>query len=71
MSKYKIVISLGVHTAVVDATDENEAIDKAGDEWLALLEGTDIKDIVEVYMADAEDVAAYEQEKAERATITP
>ena len=63
--KYKIVISLGVHTSVVEAKDEDEAIEKAGEEMVALLEGMNTKDIVEVYPADEDDIAEYERENEE------
>ena len=63
MTKFKIVISLGIHTTVVEAKDEDEAIEKAGDEWVALLEGINMKDFVEVYPADAEDIAEFEKER--------
>lgn len=64
MPKFKVVISLGHHTTIVEAKDEIEAQEKAGDEMVALLEGMNTKDIVEIYEATLEDIAEYEREKA-------
>lgn len=63
MPKYKVVISLGVHTTIIDAKNEDEATEKAGDEMIALLEGMNTKDIVEIYEATPEDITEFEKEK--------
>jgi hypothetical protein len=49
MPKFKVVISLGVNSFVVDAKDEDEAIEKAGDSFIAMLGGINSKDAIEVY----------------------
>ena len=64
MPKFKVVISLGVNSYVVDARDEQEATEKAGDEMCRLLEGMKAEDFTEVYEATAEDIAEFEKERA-------
>jgi hypothetical protein len=64
MPKFKVVISLGVHSTIVEAQDEQEAQQKAGDEMVRILEGMKPEDFVEVYEATEEDIAEYEKEKA-------
>lgn len=64
MPKYKVVISLGVNTSIVEAENEDEAIEKAGDIFTNyLMNCVELKDIVEVYDATPEDIAEAEQEK--------
>ena len=53
MPKYKVVISLGVNAYEVEAKDEDEAVEKAGDLLTNyLMNNVDLEDIVEVYPAD-------------------
>lgn len=65
MPKYKVVISMGIHSTIVDAKDEDEATEKAGDEMVKLLEGMNTKDIVEIYEATPEDITKFKKEKVE------
>lgn len=65
MPKFKVVISLGVHDTIIDAKDKEEAIEKAGDEMVRLLEGMKPEDFTEVYEATPEDIKEFEKEKAQ------
>ena len=65
MPKFKVVISLGVNSYVVEAKDEDEATEKAGDLLTNyLMNCVDVKDIVEVYPATEEDEKEYLAEQA-------
>ncbi len=63
MPKYKVVVSMGVYSAIVEADNEEQAKEKAGDEVVKNLEQLG-DSIFEIYEATPEDIEAYEKEKA-------
>lgn len=65
MPKYKVVVSLGVHSTIVEAKDKDEAIEKAGEEIISILEAVGIESFVEIYEATLEEIEENNKEKAE------
>ena len=63
MAKFKVVVSMGVHSVIVEADNEEQAKEKAGDEVVKNLERLG-DSIFEIYEAAPEDIEEYEREKA-------
>jgi len=71
MPKFKVVISLGVNSYIIDAENKDQAVDKAGEEMVKELENIKLENFVEVYEATAEDIAEIEKEKSALASGEP